>query len=187
MVAINEQAPEFQAKAYHEGQFKEVDLKDYKGKWIVLFFYPADFTFVCPTELEELAEKHDKFRELGVELFSVSTDTEFVHKAWHDHSDAIGKVQYPMVADPTGLISKAYGTYIHEEGVSLRGTFVIDPDGKVKLMEVHDNDIGRSADELLRKIQAAQYVRNHGGEVCPANWRPGGETLKPGEDLVGKI
>ena len=187
MTEINQQAPAFKAKAYHQEQFKTISLEDYKGKWVVLFFYPADFTFVCPTELEELAGKYEELKKLGVEVISVSTDTEFVHKAWHDHSEAIKKVTYPMMADPTGTISKAYGVYIHDEGVALRGTFIIDPDGVLKAMEVHDNSIGRSADELIRKIEAAQFVRENGGEVCPASWKPGAKTLKPGMDLVGKI
>lgn len=187
MIEINEQAPEFTAKAFYKNDFPTISLKDYKGKWVVLFFYPADFTFVCPTELEELAEKYEELQKLGVEIISVSTDTEFVHKAWHDHSAAIAKVQFPMLADPTGIITKAYGVYIHNEGLALRGTFIIDPDGVLKAMEVHDNSIGRNADELIRKIQAAQFVHEHGGEVCPASWTPGEKTLKPGIDLVGKI
>lgn len=187
MAAINEEAPKFTAKAFHENQFKTVKLDDYKGKWVVLFFYPADFTFVCPTELGELADKYDELQELGVEVLSVSTDTEFVHKAWFDNSETIAKVKFPMVADPTGIISKAFGVYIHTEGLALRGTFIIDPDGVLKAFEINDNSIGRSAKELIRKIKAAQFVREHGGEVCPASWEPGKDTLKPGLDLVGKI
>ena len=170
-----------------EFKIKNIKLSDYQGKWVVVFFYPADFTFVCPTELEELAHNYEKLKSMNVEILSVSTDTEFVHKAWHDNSPAIKKVAFPMVADPTGKISKMFGVYIKEEGLALRGSFIIDPDGVLKAFEIHDNSIGRSADELVRKIQAAQFVREHGGEVCPANWKPGSKTLKPELDLVGKI
>lgn len=187
MVTINEQAPEFTTEVYHKDEVKKINLKDYKGKWVVLFFYPADFTFICPTELGELADKYDEITKLGAEILSVSTDTAFVHKAWHDSSTTIKKVKYPMIADPTGKICKDYGTYIEEEGLSLRGTFIIDPDGVLKAYEIHDNSIGRNTDELIRKIQAAQFVREHGDQVCPANWQPGKKTLKPGLDLVGKI
>lgn len=187
MLRINEEVPEFKGKAFHENKIKDIKLSDYKGKWVILFFYPADFTFVCPTELQEVAGNYEKLKEMNAEVISVSTDTEFVHKAWHDHSPAIKEVNFPMLADPTGKLCQMFGTYIEEEGVSLRGTFIIDPDGILKTVEIHDNSIGRSADELIRKIQAAQFVREHGGEVCPANWRPGSKTLKPGLDLVGKI
>ena len=155
--------------------------------WSVFFFYPADFTFVCPTELVDLGEKYEELKNMGVEVFSVSTDTHFSHKAWHDSSDSIKKISYPMLADPTGFLSKAFGVYIEEEGLAYRGTFLVDPDGLIKLAEIHDNGIGRNADELIRKIQAAQFIRNHPGEVCPAKWKPGSQTLKPGLDLVGKI
>jgi len=184
---INADAPKFITEVYHNEQIKTVSLDDYKGKWVVLVFYPADFTFICPTELGDLADNYAKFQELGIEVLSVSTDTAFVHKAWHDNSETIKKIQFPMIADPTAKICKAYGTYIPEEGLSLRGTFIIDPDGKLKAYELNDNSIGRSSAELLRKVQAAQFVRTHGGEVCPANWQPGKDTLKPGLDLVGKI
>ncbi len=187
MIHINQEVPEFSAKAFHENKIKNIKLSDYKGKWVVVFFYPADFTFVCPTELEELAGKYEELKKMNVEVLSVSTDTEFVHKAWHDNSPAIKKVNYPMLADPTGKICKLFGTYIREEGLSLRGTFIIDPDRKLKAFEIHDNSIGRNAEELIRKIQAGQFVREHGGEVCPAGWKPGQKTLKPGLELVGKI
>lgn len=187
MIKINSEAPKFSTKAFHEGRVKTINLEDYKGKWVVLFFYPADFTFVCPTELGELADKYSELQNLNTEILSVSTDTEFVHKAWWDNSETIKKLKFPMLADPTGKICKDYGTYIEEEGLSLRGTFLIDPEGILKAYEIHDNSIGRSADELIRKIQAAEFVRKNGGEVCPANWKPGKETLKPSLDLVGKI
>ncbi len=186
-VRINQKVSDFATKAFHENKIKNIKLSDYTGKWVVVFFYPADFTFICPTELEELANNYDKLQGMNVEILSVSTDTEFVHKAWHDNSPAIRKVKFPMLADPTGKISKMFGTYIKDEGLSLRGTFIIDPEGILKAYEIHDNSIGRSAEELIRKIQAAQFVREHDGEVCPAGWKPGSKTLKPGLDLVGKI
>ncbi len=184
---INAPAPGFEAKAFHHEKTITVKLSAYKGKWVVLVFYPADFTFICPTELGDLADHYTEFQRLGIEVLSISTDTVFVHKAWHDNSPMIKKITFPMVADPNGEICRAYGTYIPAEGLSLRGTFVIDPDGILKAFELHDNSIGRSSTELLRKVQAAQYVREHGGEVCPVNWQPGGKTLRPGLDLVGKI
>lgn len=184
---IGEEIPDFEAEIYHEESFKKVRLSDYRGKWLVLFFYPADFTFVCPTELEDLADNYGQFKDLETELLSVSTDTVFVHKAWHDHSDAIRKVTYPMLADPTGMLSRMLGVYLPDEGVALRGTFIVDPDGVLQAYEINANNIGRSSDELLRKLRAARFVREHGGEVCPAKWQPGGKTLKPGIDLVGKI
>lgn len=187
MVKIGEKVEEFQVQAYHNDDIKTVKLSDYKGKWVVLVFYPADFTFVCPTELEELALTYEQFKKAGAELLSVSTDTVFVHKAWHDHSPAIKKITYPMLADPSGNLCRQFGTLIESDGLSLRGSFIIDPDGVLKCLEIHDNSIGRSAAELLRKVQAAKFVRENKGEVCPANWQPGKNTLKPGLDLVGKI
>lgn len=184
---INKQVPEFSVQAYHNGEFKTISTEDVRGKWGIFFFYPADFTFVCPTELEDMADNYAKFESLGVEIYSVSTDTHFVHKAWHDTSPAIKKIKYPMLADPTGVLSRAFGVMIEEEGMALRGTFVINPEGQIKLAEVHDNSIGRNADELLRKVEAAQYVASHDGEVCPAKWKKDAETLKPSIDLVGKI
>src|SRR3989344_5292156 len=162
---INTKAPGFEAKAFQNDEIKTVKLDQYKGKWVVLVFYPADFTFICPTELGELADHYQEFQKLGVELLSVSTDTVFTHKAWWDNSATIKKIKFPMLADPTGRICRSYGTYITEEGLSLRGTFIIDPDCVLKAFELHDNSIGRSAKELLRKIKAAQFVREHGGEV----------------------
>ena len=184
---INTTVKPFKATAYHNGKFIEVTDQSLKGKWSVVVFYPADFTFVCPTELEDLANTYAEFQKLGVEVYSVSTDTHFAHKAWHDTSDAIKKVQYPLVGDPTGTITRNFEVMIEEEGLALRGTFVINPDGQIKLCEIHDNGIGRDASELLRKVKAAQYVASHPGEVCPAKWQEGAETLKPSLDLVGKI
>lgn len=184
---INTEIKPFKTTAYHEGKFVPVASADLKGKWSVVFFYPADFTFVCPTELGDLADSYAEFKKLGVEIYSVSTDTHFTHKAWHDASDTIKKIQYPMLGDPTGTISRNFGVMIEEEGLALRGTFVINPEGVIKVCEIHDLGIGRDAKELLRKVQAAQYVANHPGEVCPASWKPGAQTLAPSLDLVGKI
>ena len=184
---INQRIPEFKVQAYHNGEFKTVTNEQLKGKWSIFFFYPADFTFVCPTELGDLADKYEQLKGMGVEVYSVSTDTHFVHKAWHDASDTIKKIKYPMLADPTALLSRAFGVHIEEEGIAYRGTFVVNPDGLVKIAEIHDNGIGRNSDELLRKVQAAQFVASHPNEVCPAKWKPGAATLKPGLDLVGKI
>jgi len=187
MISIGQKIPDFELDAYQDEEIKKIKLSDYNGKWLVLIFYPADFTFVCPTELEEAANYYESFKKEGAEILSVSTDTSFVHKAWHDASPAIAKVRYPMAADPTGKLCQEFGTYIEDEGLSLRGTFIIDPDGVLKAMDIHDNAIGRSAKEILRKLQAAKFVREHKGLVCPASWEPGKKTLKPGLDLVGKI
>ena len=168
MSLINTTVQPFNATAFHNGKFVPVSDADLKGKWSVVVFYPADFTFVCPTELGDLADNYDTFKSLGVEIYSVSTDTHFTHKAWHDTSDTIQKINYPMIADPTGAITRAFDVMIEEEGLALRGTFVINPEGQIKLCEIHDNGIGRDAKELLRKVQAAQYVASHPGEVCPA-------------------
>ena len=184
---INSKIPEFKVQAYHQGEFRTVSQEDLKGKWSIFFFYPADFTFVCPTELGDMADRYEDFKKMGVEVYSVSTDTHFVHKAWHDASETIKKIHYPMLADPTGILTRAFGVHIEEQGIAYRGTFVVDPEGRIKIAEIHDNGIGRSADELLRKVQAAQFVATHPGEVCPARWKPGAQTLKPGINLVGKI
>jgi peroxiredoxin (alkyl hydroperoxide reductase subunit C) len=190
---IGSKLPDLELSVFDPKKDSDTTLKtkDILGKkWLVLFFYPADFTFVCPTELEELAGLYPEFEKEGAEVLSVSTDTVFVHKAWHDNSEAIKKVKYPMVADPAGELSKLFGTYITsggDAGLSLRGSFIIDPDGVLKALEIHDNSVGRSAKELLRKLRAAKFVREHGGQVCPASWEPGSDTLKPGMDLVGKI
>ena len=184
---INAQMPEFKVQAFQNGEFTTVSSEDFKGKWAIFFFYPADFTFVCPTELVDLQEKYSQLQEMGVEVFSVSCDTHFVHKAWHDTSDSIKKIQYTMLADPLAVLAKGFGVYIEEEGMAYRGTFVVDPEGKIKLAEIQDNSVGRNAEELVRKVEAAQFVANHPGEVCPAKWKKGGETLTPSIDLVGKI
>lgn len=187
MLKIGQTVPDIHFQVYQNDQFKDSSLSAYKGKWLILLFYPADFTFVCPTELEDAQKYYDNFGKNGAEVLSVSTDTVFVHKAWHDASPAIGKITYPMAADPKAELSKAFGTYIEEEGLSLRGTFIIDPDGVLKALDIHDNSIGRNAGEIFRKFEAASFVREHPGLVCPANWVPGANTLRPGIDLVGKI
>jgi peroxiredoxin (alkyl hydroperoxide reductase subunit C) len=187
MSLINTEIKPFKATAFHDGKFVEVSDETVRGKWSVFVFYPADFTFVCPTELEDLADNYAAFQKLGVEIYGVSTDTHFSHKAWHDTSDAIKKVQYPLVGDPTAKLARNFEVLIEEEGLALRGTFVVNPDGLIKLCEIHDNGIGRNAEELLRKVRAAQYVASHPGEVCPAKWTEGAKTLKPSLDLVGKI
>ena len=179
---------DFEFEAFHGNDIhKKIKFADLKGKWFILFFYPADFTFVCPTELEDAANLYDEFKKAGAEVMSVSTDTVFVHKAWHDHSPAIKKVKFPMLADPTGNLCREFGTYIESEGLSLRGNFIIDPDGVLQSIEINANNIGRNANELLRKLHAAKFVRENKGMVCPASWSPGKKTLKPGLDLVGKI
>jgi peroxiredoxin (alkyl hydroperoxide reductase subunit C) len=184
---INTEIKPFKATAYHKGQFVDVSDVTLKGKWSVVVFYPADFTFVCPTELGDLADNYAEFQKLGVEIYGVSTDTHFAHKAWHDTSDTIQKVQYPLVGDPTAALARNFNVLIEEEGLALRGTFVINPEGQIKLCEIHDNGIGRDASELLRKVKAAQYIAENPGEVCPAKWQQGEATLKPSLDLVGKI
>ena len=182
---IGQLAPEFDVVASN-GQ--NVRLADYRGKKnVVLFFYPADFTFVCPTELADLGERYRELQAMGVEVYAVSTDTHFTHKAWHDTSETIGKIRYPMIGDPTGTITRNFGVMIEEAGLAERGTFVIDPEGRIQIVEINAGGIGRDASELLRKIKAAQYVAAHPGEVCPAKWKEGEKTLAPSLDLVGKI
>lgn len=187
MSIINTEVKPFKATAFRWGKFVPVTEADLKGKWSVVFFYPADFTFVCPTELEDLAKNYGEFQKLGAEIYAVSTDTHFAHKAWHDTSDAIRKVRYPLIGDPTGRISRSFDVLVEDTGLALRGTFVIDPEGRIKTAEVHDDGIGRDAGELLRKVAAAQYVARNPGQVCPAKWKEGEETLTPSLDLVGKI
>ncbi|ANF57008.1 alkyl hydroperoxide reductase subunit C [Halotalea alkalilenta] len=187
MSLLNTEIKPFSATAYHQGEFVPVSEETLKGKWSVVFFYPADFTFVCPTELGDVADIYDEFTKLGVEIYSVSTDTHFTHKAWHDTSETISKLQFPMIGDPTGRISHNFDVLIEEDGLAERGTFLIDPEGKIKLVEISDGGVGRDASELLRKVKAAQYVAAHPGEVCPAKWKEGEATLSPSLDLVGKI
>ena len=187
MSVINTQVKPFKSTAYKNGKFVDVSDENLKGKWSVVVFYPADFTFVCPTELEDLADNSGEFEKLGVQIFSVSTDTHFSHKAWHDTSDAIGKIQYAMIGDPTGAITRNFEVMREDQGLADRGTFIIDPQGVIQAVEITAEGIGRDAKELLRKVKAAQYVAAHPGEVCPAKWSEGAKTLKPSLDLVGKI
>lgn len=187
MSLINTAVKPFTAQALKEGKFVSVSEADLKGKWSVVFFYPADFTFVCPTELEDLADNYAEFQKLGVEIYSVSTDTHFAHKAWHDTSAAVSKIKYFMVGDPTHVISSNFEVLIADNGLADRGTFVIDPSGVIQIVEINAGGIGRDASELLRKVKAAQYVASHPGEVCPAKWQEGEKTLAPSLDLVGKI
>ena len=187
MTLINTQVQPFKTQAFHNGKFIEVSDASLKGKWSVLIFMPAAFTFNCPTEVEDAADNYAEFQKRGVEIYSVSTDTHFTHKAWHDSSDTIRKIQYPMVADPTGTLSRNFEVMIEEAGLAERGTFVVDPEGRIQIVEITAGGIGRDAAELMRKVKAAQYVASHPGEVCPAKWKEGEATLAPSLDLVGKI
>lgn len=187
MSQIGKQIVDFKVQAFVNNGFKEVSSEDVKGKWSVFFFYPADFTFVCPTELEDLAEKYPEFQAANCEVYSVSTDTHFVHKAWHDTSNTIKKIKYPMLADPTGVLSRGFDVMIEEAGLAERGTFVVNPQGEIVAYEVSSGNVGRNADELFRKLQALQFVAENPSEVCPAKWKKGESTLKPSIDLVGKI
>ena len=187
MSMINKKLEDFKVQAYQDGEFKEVTQDDVKGKWSVFFFYPADFSFVCPTELADVQDHYEEFKSMNCEIYSVSTDTHYVHKAWADATDTIGKIKYPMLADAAHVLSKQFGVLIEEDGLALRGTFILNPEGEVKAYEIHDLGIGRNAEELVRKVQAAQFVAEHGDKVCPAKWTPGEETLEPSLDLVGKI
>jgi len=187
MSLINTKIKPFKATAYHNGEFVDVTEKDVLGKWAIFFFYPADFTFVCPTELGDVADHYDELKKRGVEVYSVSTDTHFTHKAWHDSSETIGKIKYPMLGDPTHAISNNFEILRPDEGVANRGTFIVDPDGVIQAIEVTSEGIGRNAEELVRKVKAAQYIRENPNEVCPAKWEEGAKTLAPSLDLVGKI
>ncbi len=187
-LSVGDTVPEeLSFEVFQNEEIRKMSFKDLRGKWSVVFFYPADFTFVCPTELEDMQNHYEAFQKEGAEIISVSTDTVFVHKAWHDHSPAIKQLTYPMAADPTHEMSELFGVLIAEEGVALRGTFIVSPDGVIKAIEINDNSIGRKATETLRKLKAAKYVSQNPGNVCPANWDEGADTLKPGLDLVGKI
>lgn len=177
----------FKVNGYKNGEFVEVSDNDVLGKWAIFFFYPADFSFVCPTELEDLANHYEDLQKLGVEVYSVSTDTHFVHKAWHDDSKAIAKVKYTMLGDPNGALSKNFNALNEESGLAHRATFLVDPQGNIQFYEMTADGIGRNADEMLRKVKAAQFIAAHPGEVCPAKWEHGEETLAPSIDLVGKI
>ncbi|WP_291576271.1 alkyl hydroperoxide reductase subunit C [Clostridium sp. UBA4548] len=187
MSLIGTQVKEFKASAFQNGNFIDVTEEDFKGHWSVVCFYPADFTFVCPTELEDLQDNYETLKKLGVEVYSVSTDTHFTHKAWHDSSETIKKIQYIMIGDPSHTLSRNFDVLIEADGLADRGTFIIDPDGVIQAVEINAGGIGRDASTVVNKIKAAQYVRNNPGEVCPAKWKEGAATLKPHLDLVGKI
>lgn len=187
MSMINNEIGNFTVQAFHGNEFKTVSKEDVLGKWSIFFFYPADFTFICPTELEDLANKYEEFQALGCEIYAISTDSHFVHKAWHDASDRIKKINYPLLADPTHALSKDFEVLIESDGMAERGTFIVNPEGKIVGYEVTAGNVGRNADELFRKVQACQFVAEHGDQVCPARWQPGAETLKPSLDLVGLL
>nr|WP_318685472.1 alkyl hydroperoxide reductase subunit C [uncultured Acetatifactor sp.] len=187
MSLINREIVDFSVQAYVNGEFKKVSKENVLGKWSVFFFYPADFTFVCPTELEDLANKYEEFQKIGCEIYSVSCDTHYVHKAWHDASKTIQKINYPMLADPTGVLARGFDVMIEEDGLAERGSFIVNPEGKIVAYEVIAGNVGRNADELFRRVQASQFVAEHGDQVCPAKWQPGAKTLKPSLDLVGLI
>lgn len=187
MSLIGKEISDFTVQSYAQGQFKEVTKADVLGKWGVFFFYPADFTFVCPTELEDLANKYEEFKKINCEIYSVSCDTHFVHKAWHDVSKTIQKIQYPMLADPTGKLARDFEVMIEADGLAERGSFIVNPEGKIVAYEVIAGNVGRNAEELFRRVQASQFVAEHGDQVCPAKWQPGAETLKPSLDLVGLL
>jgi peroxiredoxin (alkyl hydroperoxide reductase subunit C) len=184
---INTQVQPFKASAFHNGQFIDVTEANLKGKWSVVIFMPAAFTFNCPTEVEDAADNYAEFQKLGAEVYIVTTDTHFAHKVWHETSPAVGKAKFPLIGDPTHVLTRAFGVHIDEEGLALRGTFVINPEGMIKTLEIHDNAIARDVKETLRKLKAAKYVAEHPGQVCPAKWNEGAATLTPSLDLVGKI
>ncbi|MBR0568276.1 peroxiredoxin [Azoarcus sp. L1K30] len=187
MSLINTEVKPFKTQAYKNGKFIEVTEADLKGKWSVLIFMPAAFTFNCPTEIEDAAEHYAEFEKAGAEVYIVTTDTHFSHKVWHETSPAVGKAKFALVGDPTHVLTHNFDVHIEEEGLALRGTFIINPDGVIKTMEVHDNAIARDVTETVRKLKAAQYVATHPNEVCPAKWKEGEKTLAPSIDLVGKI
>ena len=187
MSLINTQVQPFKAQAFHNGNFIEVTEESLKGKWSVVIFMPAAFTFNCPTEVEDAADNYAEFQKVGAEVYIVTTDTQFSHKVWHETSPAVGKAKFPLVGDPTHQLTNAFGVHIPEEGLALRGTFVINPEGVIKTLEIHDNAIARDVKETLRKLKAAKFVAEHPNEVCPAKWNEGAATLTPSLDLVGKI
>ena len=187
MSMINREVSDFFVHAYQNGEFKTVTRDDILGEWSVFFFYPADFTFVCPTELSDLQDKYEDFKAAGCEVYSISTDTHFVHKAWHDTSEKIGKITFPMLADPNHELCEDFEVMIESDGMAERGSFIINPEGRIVSYEVSAGNVGRNADELFRKLQACQFVAEHGDEVCPAKWQPGGATLRPSLDLVGRL
>lgn len=187
MSMIGHELEEFKVQAFHCQEFKEIEKQDVLGKWSLFFFYPADFTFVCPTELEDLQNHYAEFKACGCEIYAVSCDTHFVHKAWWDTSERIQKIEFPMLGDPTGKLTRSFDVMIEEDGMAERADFILNTEGKVKAYEVLEGNVGRNAAELLRRLKACQFAEEHGDEVCPANWQPGEETLKPSLDLVGLL
>jgi NADH-dependent peroxiredoxin subunit C len=187
MSLINTAVQPFKATAFHNGKFVDLTEQSLKGQWSVFIFMPAAFTFNCPTEVEDAATNYAEFQKLGAQVYVVTTDTHFAHKVWHETSPAVGKAKFPLVGDPTHALTRQFGVHIEEEGLALRGTFVINPEGVIKTAEVHDNAIARDVKETLRKLKAAQYVAKNPGQVCPAKWNEGAATLTPSLDLVGKI
>ena len=185
MSLVNNEVGDFTVQAFYKNEFRAFTKADILGHWSVFFFYPADFTFVCPTELEDLAEKYEAFQNIGCEIYAISCDNHFVHKAWHESSPSIQKIAYPMLADPACVLARGFGVLTEADGMAERGSFIIDPDGRIQAYEVIAGGVGRNADELLRRVQALQFVREHGDQVCPAKWQPGEQTLKPSLDLVG--
>lgn len=190
-VKIGQKVPDFKMTYYDPVKkgFGNINLYDLlqEGNWVVLFFYPADYTFVCPTELEDVGNKYDEFKKLKIEVLSVSTDTQYVHLAWTKDEPLLKNFKWKMVADPTGFISRTFGVYDEATGLALRGTYIINPDGILVASEINHYPVGRNADELQRKIEAYQYVREHPDEACPAKWTKGKKTLKPGPDIVGRV
>ncbi|MDD2844609.1 MAG: alkyl hydroperoxide reductase subunit C [Rhodoferax sp.] len=187
MSLINTQIPEFKAQAFHNGKFVEVSNESMKGKWSVVIFMPAAFTFNCPTEVEDAADNYAEFQKMGAEVYIVTTDTHFSHKVWHETSPAVGKAKFPLVGDPTHTLTRGFDVHIDADGLAYRGTFVVNPDGIIKTLEIHSNEIARDVKETLRKLKAAQYTAAHPGEVCPAKWNEGAKTIAPSLELVGKI
>ena len=187
MSLINTQVQPFKAQAFHNGKFIEVTEHSLKGRWSALIFMPAAFTFNCPTEVEDAAQHYEEFRKIGAEVYVVTTDTHFAHKVWHETSPAVGQARFPLVGDPTHRLTRAFGVHIEEEGLALRGTFLVNPDGVIKTAEIHSNEIARDVKETVRKLKAAQYTAANPGQVCPAKWQQGAKTLTPSLDLVGKI
>lgn len=187
MSMIGKHLPEFRADYYQNGELKQLTEKDVLGKWAIFFFYPADFSFVCPTELADLADHYEDIQKLDCEVYSVSTDSHYVHKAWADASDSIKKVQYKMIGDTAGVLTRYFDVMSEADGMAQRGAFIIDPQGVIQALEITADGIGRNADELVRKLEAAQFVAEHGDQVCPARWKRGDKTLTPGADLIGHI
>jgi len=188
MPLIEQTIPEGTYQSYLQNQIQPVTFNSYQGRWVILVFYPGDFTFICPTELEDLKRLYPEFQKLNAEVFGISTDSVYVHKAWCDTSPAVKALPFPLIADAGGRLAQKLGVYLMEEGVALRGTFIYNPDGRLCAYEVHHNSIGRNMEELLRKLQAAIFIReNDGIQVCPSGWKPGEPSLKPGLDLVGTI